>query len=154
MARFSTTRENAVLRAAFLYEESGGVVDVRDLALRAKPGEDDGFEAEWIKHVRRAYRHFGDQLLCYTTDPEILRDEKIEYSFFMDDNREFGGWDSVPGNWDEKYHRHIGVFGGHTYAVRTLYDVMTFRKDIGEFPDVEVPPGQDGDSVHQKASCS
>ena len=150
MARFSTTRENAVLRAAFLYEESGGVFDVRDLALRAKAGEDDGFESEWIKHVRRAYKHFGGQIFYYTTDPEILRDEKIEYSFFMDDNCEFGGWDSVPEKWDEKYHRHIGVFGGYAYAVRAFYDVMIFRKDIGEFPDVEVPPGQDGDCVYGK----
>ena len=150
MARFSTTMENAVLRAAFLYEESGGVFDVRDLALRAKPGEDDGFEAEWIKHVRRAYRHFGDQLLCYTTDPEILRDEKIEYSFFMDDNHEIGGWNSIPGRWDEKYHSLSGVFGGYAYAVRAFYGVITFRKDIGEFPDVEVPPGQDGSRLYGK----
>lgn len=143
IGEFTTTKKNAVLRAGFLYEESAGVFDVRDLAEKAKPGQDDGFQKEWIKFTRRAYLYFGGELLHYTTDPEILLDEKIEYSFFMDDNREIGGWNSIPGRWDEKYHRQFGVFGGHTYAVRIFCGIIAFRRDIGEFPDVEIQSQED-----------
>ena len=150
MDMFSTTKENAVFQATFLYEESSGAFDVRELAQKAKPGIDKGFESKWNKYAHRAYKHFDNQLLCYTTDSEILQDEKIEYSFFMDDNREIGGWNSVPGRWNEKYHKSVGVFGGHSYAVREFHDVLTFRKDVGDFPDVEVSPEKDGLNAYGK----
>ena len=84
--RFTTARESATFRANILYEESDGVLDVRNLAKKVEDEEDDGFEAKWLALHRKAFKYFGDFSPEYTLDPELVRDEQIKYSFFTDDS--------------------------------------------------------------------
>lgn len=148
--RFNIGRENATLRATVLYEESNGVLDVRDLAEKAQEGEDDGFEARWASLWVKAYRHFGEHILNYTTDSEILFSEEIKYNFFMDDTGDLGGRNSIPERWNGKYHKEVCVLGGRVWYLRQIHYVLIFRKDIGKFPDVVVPEGKDILETYQK----
>jgi len=148
IARFTTVPEGARIRARILYEESNGVFDVRDLAENAREGVDDGFEGRWIKSLRAASRHYGNLVLHYSTDPEILRDDPIAYSFFMDDNGELGGRDCMAVRWDDKCHKAVCVLRGQASHLVQLKEIMLFRKEVGAFPDVTVPPGADARDVY------
>lgn len=143
-ARFLSVKENAIMRANILFEESDGVFDVRDLASKVKPGEDDGFEARWRTQFRRAYRYFGNRILDYTLDAEVLLEEEIENSFFMDDGNELGGRCCIAERWDDKLHRNVCIFGDRSYMMSTISGILTFRKDIGCFPEVKYATGTNG----------
>ena len=53
---FPTDERKAVLRADILFEESRGVMDVREAARQFSDKGD--FESEWTAHLRAALRHF------------------------------------------------------------------------------------------------
>lgn len=143
IARFTTAMESARIRAKILYEESDGVLDVRELAEKAQEGQDDGFEERWIQSCRIAYRHFGNRILHYSTDQEILLDEDLTYSFFMDDNGELGGRNCIAVRWNDKCHKKVCVLRGQASHLMQLKEILLFRKDVGEFPDVPIPSGVD-----------
>lgn len=147
--KFTSAKECAAIRASIAYEESNGALDMRGLAAKAEDGKDDGFEALWIPLAREAYRHFGNQMPEYTLDPEILMNEEIKYSFFADDNTCLWGRNCIPNRWDRKCHKAVCVFTWPVRYLNQLTNILTFRKDIGEFPDVDVPPGEDARHAYE-----
>ena len=151
VSKFTTARECAIIRANILFEESNGVLDVRGLAKNVVEGKDDGFEAVWISQARDAYKHFGNHMPEYTLDPEILMNEEIKYSFFADDNTCLWGQNCIPNRWNRKCHKAVCVFTWPVRYLNLLTNILTFRKDVGEFPDVDVPPGED--ARHAYESC-
>ncbi len=147
--RFTTTRESATIRANILYEESGGVLDVRNLVKKAEDDKDDGFEAKWLALHRKAFKYFGDFSPEYTLDPELVRDEQIKYSFFTDDSDFLCSRDCIPERWDFKCHKAVCVYRTTTRDLKPLLNLMTFRKEIGAFPTVDVPSGMNEMQVYE-----
>ena len=79
---FPTDERKAVLRADILFEESRGVMDVRE---DAKQFSDKGnFESQWTAHLRAAFRHFDsmDVLSNYRQFRDRINLEEPKYSFF------------------------------------------------------------------------
>lgn len=141
-------KENAVLRANILFEESGGAFDVRRIAKKTESDADSEFEERWVSDLRRAYRHFGDRLLDYTLDAEILLEEDVKYSFFMDDRNDLGGRYCISERWDLKTHHNVCVIGDRSYMTRVISSILTFRRDVGCFPEVKIAAGKDGYDVY------
>lgn len=147
-AKFLSAKDSAAMRANILFEESAGVFDVRDLANNAQSDADDDFEKKWIEYYKLAYRHFGNRILDYSLDSEILHDAEIKYNFFMDDGNELGGVNCIPEKWDEKLHRNVCVRGNRSYMMDAISGILTFRKDIGYFPEVKYAAGTDGSDAY------
>ena len=138
-SRFLSFRESAAMRAGIIFEESDGVLDVRDLAAKAVE-PDDGFEKRWIQLHRTAYRHFNNKLLHYSQDLAQLKNEARKYTFTLDDDMVSHG---TTDSWDAKLHKLVCVFSVQPMYLRQLKKVFEFRKLVGSFPDVEVPLGAD-----------
>lgn len=141
--RFTTARESATFRANILYEESDGVLDVRNLAKKVEDEEDDGFEAKWLALHRKAFKYFGDFSPEYTLDPELVRDEQIKYSFFTDDSDFLCSRDCIHERWDFKCHKAVCIYRTTASYLMQLANVLTFRKEIGGFPEVDIQSGKD-----------
>ena len=137
--RFFCFRDSAIMRAAIIFEESGGTLDLRSLAKKATSPE-DGFEKEWIQFHKEAYQHFDNRLLRYSRDSALLKGEKVRYTFPLDDDIVVR-YDTD--YWDAKLHKLICVFSAQPMHLESMKKVFAFRKLTGEFPDVEVPPGAD-----------
>lgn len=138
-SRFLSFRESAAMRAEIVFEESAGILDLRDLAeIAVEP--DDGFEKRWIQLHREAYRHFNNRLLHYSQDIALLKNEERKYTFPLDDEITSH---NATNRWDAKLHKLVCVFSVQPMYLKQLKKVFEFRKLVGSFPDVEVPLGAD-----------
>lgn len=138
ISRFTTQQKSASVRAEILYEESNGIVDMRELAKRADAGG-DLFDREWIGLHEKSYKHFGRRVE-YLKSADILRSEPDGYAFFTDDS--FGAPYADSAYWDCKLHMMICVYRSQADALNALTEVLQFRKLAGSFPRVDVQPNQ------------
>ena len=108
---FPTDERKAVLRADILFEESRGVMDVREAAKQFSDKGD--FESQWTVHLRAAFRHFDsmDVLSNYRQFRDRINLEEPKYSFFCEDER-LPHVRSVVSTWNYKEHYTTCVHGG------------------------------------------
>ena len=139
VARFTTQKKSAPIRAAILYEESNGVFDVRKLALRADK-KSDGFDREWAGYHGRSFNHYGGKIMEYSKNVDRLRQEPDKYAFFTDDNPGWPYADST--HWDCKLHMRICVYRSQATVLNPLIGVLRFRELAGGFAKVKVRPNE------------
>ena len=132
---FPTDERKAVLRADILFEESRGVMDVREAAKQFSDKGD--FESQWTAHLRAAFRHFDsmDVLSNYRQFRDRINLEEPKYSFFCEDER-LPHVRSVVSTWDYKEHYTTCVHGGGLINMSPLRSLYLFRKVVGNFPSI------------------
>ncbi len=149
---FLSEEDSATIRAAILYEESRGAMDVMAAAKHFSNKGD--FEAQWAAHLRAAFRHYGsmDYLFKYSQFRDCINADKTKYSFFCEDD-ELPHVRSIINTWDCKQHYSTCVHGGRGINLETIRKMYVFRKVIGHFPDL--PRSNDGyraaDDIFSKA---
>ena len=132
---FPTDERKAVLRADILFEESRGVMDVREAARQFSDKGD--FESQWTVHLRAAFRHFDsmDVLSIYRQFRDRINLEEPKYSFFCEDER-LPHVRSVVSTWNYKEHYTTCVHGGGLINMNPLRSLYLFRKVVGNFPSI------------------
>lgn len=139
--KFMSKKESAKIRAEILREESDGCFDMNILDVWREANTDSAcFAIQWGRRLSKAYSHFGGRMLEYSKSEEV-RTGDLEYTFFMEDyslNLE----NTTVDRWDVKCH-HLVCQSCRPRALNALGKAFGFRKEVGKFPDVEVPDGDD-----------
>ena len=137
---FLTEKQDAIIRADILWEESNGVFDVRD---KARSFEEKGdFERDWNGFLRKASKKVDVRPLFHYTEFRSELEVKIPTLVFFCDDTSLPIPRSIVTTWDYKQHFTTCVFGGRPINLGTVRTLYLFRKTIGRFP---TPPQPDAD---------
>ena len=131
---FMSEKEEAVIRADILYEESFGTFDVRKEA--ADFTTKGNFEIRWGMGWKKGFeKHQAFVMDQYSKNKELFGNEDMAICFFADDSWASELSYSVPVNWDLKRHMRTCVYGGIRPRIdKSTVSLHTFRKVVGKFP--------------------
>lgn len=142
ISEFISLEESARTRAEILFEESDGVLDVRNMVKGGDPRYGPDFEPAWISYHRKVYKRYN-MLVEYKMDYELLKGEPAKIKFFADDDDFYPHCSRY--NWDQKEHKRVCVFGVSAMFLRPILGVFRFRKEMGDLPRMP------GDKIDREA---
>ncbi len=132
MDLFLSEEQSSIVRADILWEESNGIIDVRDKARRF---EDKGsFEFDWNLFLRKASKKIDIWKLFHYSELKPELESKIpDLVFFCDDSTPPNPR-SIVATWNLKQHFATCVFDGGLINFRVIRNLLLFRKKVGGFP--------------------